>query len=139
MGMAYRGDTTDPLEIIIQHRRALRNALFVSLLWWFAPALCRIALSPAIPLPTPSQTIAEPSPKMSAHALEQLVRNAPVSSGAPRDVRCRPGTNGWDYVCTYQTDAPHPLSRLKIGVRVSPTGILQASAPHQLQRPLPVP
>ena len=150
-GMAYRGDKTDPLENTIQSRRWMFRWVLISLVmmlaWHVIPILGRVDLSRlASPRPGPSESIEAPSPKMSARALspkmsaqalEKLLRNAPVSGEAARNVRCLPGTNGWDYVCLYQTDAPYPLSRLKIGVRVSPDRILQASSPHTLQKQLP--
>jgi hypothetical protein len=139
-GMAYRGDKTDPLEVIIQRRRRMRRMALLMLLGCFFPMLWRIDLSRIASLRAePSATVAAPRPRMSAHALEQLLRSTPASRRAPRDVRCTPDQNGWDYVCTYRTDLPHPLSRLRIGVRVSSNRILQASAPHQLDRPLPSP
>ena len=63
-------------------------------------------------------TAAGPPTKMSAGALEQLIRSAPSSKRPPQDVRCLPTQGGWDYVCLYQTDGPQPRT-LKIGVRVS--------------------
>jgi hypothetical protein len=139
-GMTYRGDKTDPLEVINQRRRAMRRIVVLMLLWMVVPMLWRIDWSRVGSLlAQPSRTVAAPSPRMSAHALEQLLRSAPASNRAPRDVRCTPGQNGWDYVCTYQTDLPPPRSRLRIGVRVSSNGILQASAPHPLRTPLASP
>ncbi len=115
-------------------------SLVMTLAWHVIPFLGRLDLSGlASARPRPSHTIAAPSNKMSARALEESLQSAPVSNRAPRDVRCMPGTNGWDYVCIYRTGDPFPLSRLKIGVRVSPTEILQASAPHQIESQLPVP
>ena len=74
--------------------------------------------------------------KMSAANLEQLLRTAPTSRQVPRDVRCTPINQGWDYVCMYQTDVPRPQTPMKIGVRVSANGVVQASAPQPLGTPL---
>lgn len=145
--MACRGDATDPLEIIIQRHRGMRRIALLILVVWIVPMLWRIDLSMISSLsPEPYQPIAALSPQMSAHgpkmsaqALERLIRSAPVSNRAPHDVRCTPGQNGWDYVCTYQTYLPYPQSQLRIGVRVSSNEILQASAPSQLNMPLPSP
>ncbi len=76
---------------------------------------------------------------MRAADVEQLLRSAPTSRQAPRDVRCTPINQGWDYVCMYQTDVPHPQTPLKIGVRVSANAIVQASAPHPLGSRLATP
>jgi hypothetical protein len=76
---------------------------------------------------------------MSAADLEQLLRSAPTSSHAPRDVRCTPSNTGWDYLCMYQTDVPEPRTPMKIGVRVSANAIVQASAPHPLGSRLATP
>ena len=77
-----------------------------------------------------------PPTKMSAGALEQLIRSAPSSKRPPQDVRCLPTQGGWDYVCLYQTDGPQPRTQLKIGVRVSAYAIVQASTPQPLDTPL---
>ena len=39
----------------------------------------------------------------------------------------------------YQTDVPHPRTRMKIGVRVSANAIVQASAPHPVGSRLTTP
>ena len=76
---------------------------------------------------------------MSAADVERLLRSAPTSRRAPRDVRCTPINQGWDYVCMYQTDVPHPQTPMKIGVRVSANAIVQDSAPHPLGSRLATP
>ena len=73
--------------------------------------------------------------KMSAGALEQLIRSAPSSTRPPQDVRCLPTQGGWDYICLHQTDGPQPRT-LKIGVRVSAYAIVQASTPQPPDTPL---
>lgn len=164
-GMAYRGDTTDPFGNMVQRQQIQRSRLsrvvLVLLLLWMAPNTFIYLWQLASPPPGPSRTIVAPTQtptqtmttptrtvtaptrtmtapglKMSATALERLLRTAPASDRAPRDVRCLPVQTGWDYVCTYIADFPHPQSRLKIGVRVSGNGILAASAPHQFAVPL---
>ena len=111
---------------------------------WFAfkgvfpePAANAAPTSTPVPISTgvPS-TATGPPTKMSAGALEQLIRSAPSSKRAPQDVRCLPTQGGWDYVCLYQTDGPQPRTQLKIGVRVSAYAIVQASAPQPLDAPL---
>jgi hypothetical protein len=139
-GMAYRGDATDPLEHMINRNRATKRVVLLLLAWWLLPQLVHFnwsvfegvfdSTSPRSSAPIAAPTAnAAPGGKMSASALEQLLRSAPASH-APRDVRCLPLQNGWDYVCTYQGDMPQPQTRWKIGVRVSANTILQASAPH---------
>ena len=151
--MAYRGDTTDPLENMINRQRGTRKIVILLALLWIVPALFQNDFSvftsvfdnvrpqPSAPGAAPSTSVApgaSPGTKMSALALERLLRSAPASNRAPRDVRCTPGVSGWDYVCTYQ-DGPHFQTRLKIGVRVSANAIVQASAPHPFDRPLATP
>lgn len=142
--MAYRGGATDPVEIIIQRQRAIRRVFLIAVLWWLLPNLWRLDLSWVLNArPAPSPVLApaalKPIPKMSAGTLEQLLQRAPTSNHAPRNARCAPGYDGWDYVCTYQTGLRGPHSRLKIGVRVNATEVLHASAPQPLSRPLPKP
>jgi len=144
--MAYRGDTTDPLQNIINRQRATRHVLLMVLVMWALPQLFRVDWSGLHSVFTGSQANGA-SPRtvesrtgtgaqMSAGALEQLLRTAPASTGAPRDVRCLPAANGWDYVCLYQTDVPQPRTQFKIGVRVSANRIVQASSPHPMSIPL---
>ena len=152
--MAYRGDTTDPLENIINRQRATRRVVLVGVVMWVVPHILQPNWSAfkgvfpepaanAAPTSTPvpigtgvPSTAAVPPTKMSAGALEQLIRSAPSSKRAPQDVRCLPTQGGWDYVCLYQTDGPEPRTQLKIGVRVSAYAIVQVSAPHPLDTPL---
>jgi hypothetical protein len=158
--MAYRGDTTDPLENMINQRRGLNRMLLLGALFFVVPALFQSGLSmfqrlssqtPGTSAP-PTTTAAPPATvargtsrisaggtKMSAADLEQLLRSAPASRQAPRDVRCTPTNTGWDYVCMYQTDVPHRRTPMKIGVRVSANAIVQASAPHPLGSRLATP
>jgi hypothetical protein len=152
--MAYRGDTTDPLENIINRRRAESKVVLLVVGLWVLPYILRFdwsafthafskpaanaaPTSTAVPIGTGApSTAAVPATKMSAAALEQLLRTAPASTGAPREVRCLPAPNGWDYVCLYQSDVPQPGTQLKIGVRVSANGIVQASEPQPRGTPL---
>jgi hypothetical protein len=101
------------------------------------PAADAAPTSNAVPVGTgvPSTAVAPPA-KMSARALEQLLRSAPASKRPPQDVRCLPAQGGWDYFCLYQTDVPRPRTQLKIGVRVSAYRIVQASEPQPLYTPL---
>jgi hypothetical protein len=126
--MAYRGDATDPLENIIGQRRAMTRIALVIVLLWVVPQLWRIDMSWMGDVRTaPRATMAAPRAKMSARALEQVLRSAPASHGAPRDVDCMPLLTGWDYVCVYQAGSQQSQARFKIGVRVSANEILQAS------------
>ena len=151
--MAYRGDTTDPLENIINRQRATRKVVLLVVVMWVVPHILQpnwSAFKGVFPEPAANAahtstpvpigtgvpgTAAGPPTKMSAGALEQLIRSAPSSKRPPQDVRCLPTQGGWDYVCLYQTDGPQPRT-LKIGVRVSAYTIVQASAPQPLDTPL---
>jgi hypothetical protein len=160
--MAYRGDTTDPLENMINQRRGSNRMILWLALFFVVPSLFQGVFSvfqralfeaPARSAP-PTITAAPPATvapartaaagtrisaggtKMSAANLEQLLRTAPTSKQVPRDVRCTPINQGWDYVCMYQTDVPRPQTPMKIGVRVSANGVVQASAPQPLGTPL---
>ena len=152
--MAYRGGPTDPLENIMNRQRAVRRVILLLAVMYVLPSILRFdwsAFTRAFPEPAANaaptstavpigagvpSTAAVPATKMSAGALEQLLRTAPASTGAPRDVRCLPAPNGWDYVCLYHTDVPQPGTQLKIGVRVSANAIVQASAPQPRGTPL---
>jgi hypothetical protein len=148
--MAYRGDQTDPLEIMIQRQRAMRRIILLLLVLWIVPMFARLDFSaithnfttplPATsdPAPAAPRPFPVPGTKMSAQSLERLLRTSPASNPPPRDVRCLPDRT-WDYVCTYRIDSPRPQPRLRIGVRVSSDAIVQASAPHSLATPLPKP
>lgn len=153
--MAYRGDTTDPLEVIIQQRRGQRHIVGWLALGWLVSlgfkggfALSRIyspeaQSAPSQPsrLQTPAsgaQAMVTSDGKMSSFALERWLSTVPSSRQAPRDVRCMGALSGWDYVCSYATPGPTP-TRLKIGVRVSANSVVQASAPHKYESVLPSP
>ena len=151
--MAYRGDTTDPLENIINRQRATRRVVLLAVVMWVVPHILQTNWSAfkgvfpepaanAAPTSTPVPigtgipgTAAVPPTKMSAGALEQLLRSAPASKPPPQDVRCLPTQGGWDYVCLYQTDGPQTRRQWTMGVRVSANGIVQASAPQPLGNP----
>jgi len=154
--MAYRGDTTDPLENMIKRRHGsnrmiVRLALmfvvlliFQSVYSMFQQSLSQARTETPLTSTAVPPTTAAPGTrgsstggtKMSAADLEQLLRSAPASKQAPQDVRCLPIPDGWDYVCVYQSDVPQPRTQLKIGVRVSANGIVQASAPQPRGTPL---
>jgi hypothetical protein len=53
--------------------------------------------------------------------------------------QCFPGADGWDYVCAYETQPGHAWSRVKVGVTVGTTRIIQVSPPHAIGTPLPAP
>jgi hypothetical protein len=152
--MAYRGDTTDPLENIINRQRATRKVVLLVVVMWVVPHILQPNWSAfkgvfpepaanAAPTSTPvpigpgvPSTAAVPPTKMSAGALEQLLRSAPTSKPAPQDVRCLPTQGGWDYVCLYHTDGPQTRRQWTMGVRVSANKIEQASPPQPLGNPL---
>lgn len=145
--MGYRPDVTDPLEIIIAQRRLLwRVLLFVLLL-----GIVRLVWRPEFPkliamgwlLVSAASTTTPPPPapvakvvKLTAAQVEQQLRVAPVSSGSPRSHTCVAGEKGWDYVCAYSAANPAVI-RMKIGVRVGPTEIVEASMPYPVYASLP--
>ena len=101
----------------------------------FARATAESASAAPPPIASPAQ---QPLAVMTAQDVEQQLRLAPVSGGALRDHRCipgAPGLNGWDFICSYRDGATG--TELKIGVRVGPRGIVQASLPHPASRVLP--
>ena len=158
--MGYRPDKdTDPLEIMIARQRMWRYAVLfafllgtVRLLWrhgfpnlvamgWFLFSAAS-AMTPSAPVSVGSTTTpSPPAPvakvvKLTAIQVEQQLRAAPVSSGSPRNHTCLPGEKGWDYVCAYSAANPAVI-RLKIGVRVGPTEIVEASMPYPIYASLP--
>ena len=145
--MAYRGDETDPFEVIIGRQRIMRRAVVIALLWWLVPSLFRnygqllllvklvTSAQAAAPAPAPPAPVT-----MTAQAVEQQLRLAPASGGAPRDHQCVPGApgfNGWDFICSYTAGEAFAPRRFKIGVRVTSTAIVQASAPYSFDHVLP--
>lgn len=153
--MAYRGDTTDPLEVIIQQRRAQRQVVLWMVLMWVLSAGIRgvfrlgemnsraaqSAPARGSRLQTPAsgtQPMVASDGKMSAFALERWLSTAPSSSHAPHDVQCMRAPTGWDYICSYANPGPTP-TRLKIGVRVSANSVVQASQPQKYDSMLPPP
>ena len=145
--MGYRPDDTDPLEIMIARRRMWRHAL----LFAFLLGIVRLLWRPGFPklsamgwLLVSAGSTTTPSPpapvakvvKLTAAQVEQQLRVAPVSSGSPRNHTCLPGEKGWDYVCAYSAANPAVI-RMKIGVRVGPTEIVEASMPYPAYASLP--
>ena len=145
--MAYRPDETDPLEIMIARQRFWRNALLFALLLGFV----RLMWHPALPkfvavswsLASAASTIAASAPapvakvdKLTASQVEQKLRLAPLASGGPRNHYCLPGEKGWDYVCAYSAANP-AVVRMKVGVRVDATEIVEASMPYPFYAALP--
>jgi len=101
-----------------------------------APASSTTTPSPAAPVANVVKLPATQLVKPTAAQVEQQLRAAPVSSGAPRNHTCLPGEKGWDYVCAYSAANPAVI-RMKIGVRVGPTGIVEASMPYPVYASLP--
>ena len=150
--MAYRGDETDPLEIIIRQRRAMRRAILLTMVTALLPSLWRLdyvrlvsallgaPASTAAPITAPSTEhapTATPRPKLTAAEVERQLQRAMASTGGPGDPRCSPGLGGWDYSCSYRTGASPAANRVKIGVLVGPTDIVHASVPYPIDRTLP--
>lgn len=77
--------------------------------------------------------------KISPRRVEEWLRQAPASNTPPADPRCVDDFNGWDYVCTYGPDPAQPWLRVKMGVRASPDGIVQATPAMFLWASLPRP
>jgi hypothetical protein len=144
--VGYRPDDTDPLEIMIARQRAWRRALLFALvlglvrLLWRAD-LPQVLAAASLVLSSVSPKAAAPAPvakvdKLTATQVEQQLRLAPLSSGAPRNQYCLPGEKGWDYVCAYSADDPRVV-RMKLGVRVDRTAIVGASLPYPFYAALP--
>ena len=132
---------------MIARQRFWRRALAFALLLGFV----RLLFHPALPqflvvswsLISAASTIAASAPppaakieKLTAAQVEQQLRLAPLSSGGPRNHYCLPGEKGWDYVCAYSAANP-AVVRMKLGVRVDRTGILEASMPYPFYAALP--
>jgi hypothetical protein len=140
--VAYRGDQTDPLEIINAQRRGMRRAFLFALAamvlptYWLNPLYVASRVT-GVHLTPQLATLPNTPRKMTAADTEQRLRAAPASSGAPRDLVCSAGAGGWDYVCFYSTGQVGAAHRLKIGVVVNPTDIEQASLPYPAEGSLP--
>jgi len=130
---------------MIARQRLWRNALLFALLLGIVRFLWRadlrqIGLVGSL-LVSPASTKAASPPvanvgKLTAAQVEQQLRLAPLSSGAPRKHYCLPGEKGWDYVCAYSAANP-AVVRMKLGVRVDATGIVEASMPYPFYAALP--
>jgi hypothetical protein len=138
---------TDPLENMIASQRFWRRALLFSLLCGMVRFLWRADLGQiglvASLLVSPASAGAAPSPaavakvaKLTKAQVEEQLRLAPLSTGGPRKHYCLPGENGWDYVCAYSAANP-AVTRMKLGVRVDATGIVEASMPYPFYAALP--
>ena len=148
--VSYRPDDTDPLEIMIARQRMWRRALLFALLLGIVRLVWRpeftklvgmgwlivSAASTTTPSPTPAEVAKVV--KLTAAQVEQQLRLTPVSIGSPRNHACLPGEKGWDYVCAYSAANPAVI-RMKIGVRVGPTEIVEASMPYPVYASLPPP
>ena len=146
--MGYRPDDTDPLEIMIARQRMWRRALLfaillvilrlvvwhpqlpklVAVVWGQVSAASTMAASPAAPVAKVD--------KLTAAQVVQRLRSAPLSSGGPQNHYCLPGEKGWDYVCAYSAANP-TVVRMKLGVRVGSTEIVEASMPYPFYAALP--
>ena len=132
---------------MIARQRFWRRALLFSLLFAIARFLWRADLSQiglaASLLVSPASTGASPPlaavatlDKLTAAQVVQQLRQAPLSSGGPRNHYCLPGEKGWDYVCAYSAANP-AVVRMKLGVRVGATEIVEASMPYPFYAALP--
>ena len=101
---------------------------FLGVSWGLASAASTIAASPAAP--------AAKVDKLTAAQVVQRLRSAPLSSGGPQNHYCLPGEKGWDYVCAYSAANP-AVARMKLGVRVGATEIVEASMPYPFYAALP--
>jgi hypothetical protein len=90
---------------------------------------------PAPPAASPGAAVTTVSPRM----VEDWLRQAPASKTPPTGLRCVDGATGWNFVCAYGLDPAQPWLRVKIGVRVSPDGIEQATPAAFLWAALPHP
>ena len=123
-------------------------ANLVAMGWFFFSAAS--AMTPSAPVSAGSTTTLSPPAavanivkptaarvvELTAAQVEQQLRAAPVSSGSPRNHTCVSGEKGWDYVCAYSAANPRVI-RMKIGVRVGPAGIVEASMPYPVYASLP--
>lgn len=144
--MGYRSDEIDPLEVLIARQRMWRRALAFALLFGLVRLVWRgdlpqILLVGSLIGSTLVTQAATPAPavkveKLTAEQVVQQLRLAPLASGAPRNQYCLPGERGWDYVCAYSADDPRVV-RMKIGVRVDRTAIVEASMPYPFYAALP--
>jgi hypothetical protein len=130
---------------MIARQRAWRNALVFALVLGIVRFLWRADLSKIMAatslLVSPASTQAASPPvakvdKLTKAQVEQQLRRAPLSSGGPRDHYCLPGEKGWDYVCAYSA-ANRAVVRMKVGVRVGATAIVEASMPYPFYAALP--
>ena len=144
--MPYRGDETDPLEVIISQRRAVRRGLILAVVWMALPSFWgfgysrvgRLLTPPAAaPAQTVTHTVLPPPKKITAVEVEEQLRRAVTSSNTPQDQICSAGSSGWDYVCSYRSGPNPKAPRRKIGVLVGPSGIRHASMSYPIDRVLP--
>jgi len=145
--VGYRPDDTDPLEIMIARQSMWRRVLLFVLLLGIVRLLWRpefpklvgmgwlLVSAASTTTPSPPTPVAKVV-KLTAAQVEQQLRVTPVSTGSPRNHTCVPGEKGWDYVCAYSAANPAVI-RMKIGVRVGPTEIVEASMPYPVYASLP--
>src|SRR5262245_114774 len=71
--------------------------------------------------------------KMSAEETATLLARHPVGGPMPaadRDTRCEPGSDGWDYVCSFNYQSKQ--HRMKVGVQVGHQSFTRVSALHEM-------
>ncbi len=98
--------------------------------------------SPPAPPGPPAPLGASPGAAVttiSPRRVEEWLRQAPASKTPPKGLRCVDGAQGWNFVCAYGLDPAQPWLRVKIGIRVSPHGIVQATPAVFLWAALPNP
>ena len=145
--MGYRPDKeTDPLEIMIARQRMWRYAALFALLLGIVRLLWRedfpqliamtsLLVSASAKAAAPQAPVATVE-KLTKAQVEELLRRAPLASGGPRNHHWLPGEKGWDYVCAYSAANP-AVVRMKLGVRVTATEIVEASMPYPFYAALP--
>jgi len=144
--VAYRRDEIDPLEVLIARQRFWRRALVFALVFGIVRLLWRedfpqliamtsLLVSASAKAAAPQAPVATVE-KLTKAQVEEQLRRAPLASGGPRNHYCLPGEKGWDYVCAYSAANP-AVVRMKLGVRVTATEIVEASMPYPFYAALP--
>ena len=101
---------------------------------WLRLLTVAMVLSVAWPLIGPTlDSLQDQFLKMSADDTEVYLSVYPLRAntaiGPDRDVRCEPGNDSWDYICTF---AYRNSLRGKVGVRVGHDHVKVVSIPHPL-------
>jgi hypothetical protein len=101
---------------------------------WLRLLTIAFVLSVAAPVIRPGvAALQDQFSKMSAEeAAAQLGKRSlwGAMPASDRDVRCEPGSDGWDYVCSYFYQSKQ--HRLKVGVRVGHGSLTSVSVPHEI-------